>query len=121
MNMVNATLLGRVAAPARRRRPRGARGGVLEQRRIGGGSNGGISLGSGSSSNDPVSPDFAIAYIKRTLPKATDPNAITLEDDLRVQRVWNGPADVLVRERASPPAARRTSPRRSPARSRPTQ
>jgi hypothetical protein len=68
------------------------------------GPNSGISLGSGSSSNDPVSPDFAIAYIKRTLPKANDPNAITLEDDLRVQRVWNGPADVVLRESASPTA-----------------
>src|SRR3974390_1644731 len=72
-----------------------------------GSSNGGISLGSGSSANDPVSPDFAIAYIKRTLPKASDPNAITLQDDLRVQRVWNGPADVLVRARASPSASER--------------
>ncbi|HYM24924.1 MAG TPA: hypothetical protein VEU08_17025 [Vicinamibacterales bacterium] len=67
-------------------------------------SNSGIGLGSGTSSNDPVSPDFAIAYIKRTLPNPADPNAITLEDDLRVQRVWNGPADVWVRERASPTA-----------------
>lgn len=69
-----------------------------------GSSSGGISLGSGSSANDPVSPDFGIAYIERALPKTTDPNAITLVDDLRVQRVWNGPADVLVRERASPSA-----------------
>jgi hypothetical protein len=66
--------------------------------------NSGISLGSASSANDPVSPDFAIAYIKRTLPKAGDPNAITLNTDLRAQRVWNGPADVWVRERASPTA-----------------
>ncbi len=69
-----------------------------------GGGNSGISLGSGGSTNDPVSPDFAIAYIKRTLPKAADPNAITLVDDLRVQRVWNGTADVIVRESASPSA-----------------
>ncbi len=69
-----------------------------------GNSNSGISLGGGSSSNDPVSPDYAIAYIKRTLPKATDPNAITLVNDLRVQRIWNGPADVVVRESASPTA-----------------
>ena len=69
-----------------------------------GGSNGGISLGGSSSANDPVSPDFALAYIKRTLPVANDPNAITLVDDVRVQRVWNGPADVWVRERASPSA-----------------
>jgi hypothetical protein len=72
-----------------------------------GSSNSGISLGSGGSSNDPVSPDFAIAYIKRTLPKANDPNAITLQDDLRVQRIWNGPADVLLRERASPSASQK--------------
>ncbi len=69
-----------------------------------GGSNSGISLGSGSSSNDPVSPDYAIAYIKRTLPNPTDPNAITLVDDLRVQLIWNGPADVMLRESASPTA-----------------
>jgi hypothetical protein len=71
---------------------------------VSGGSNGGISLGSGSSANDPVAPDFAVAYIKRTLPNATDPNAVQLVDDLRVQRVWNGPADVWVREAASPSA-----------------
>jgi hypothetical protein len=70
-----------------------------------GGSNSGISLGNSGSSNDPVSPDFAIAYIKRTLPNPLDPNAITLEDDLRVQRIWNGPADVYVRQSASPSAS----------------
>lgn len=70
----------------------------------GAGNTSGIGLGSGSSANDPVSPDFAIAYVKRTLPNPADPNAITLVDDLRVQRVWNGPADVWVRERASPTA-----------------
>lgn len=69
-----------------------------------GSSNSGISLGTGGSTNDPVSPDFAIAYIKRTLPDPTDPNAITLVDDLRVQRVWNGPADVYLRDSASPSA-----------------
>ncbi len=68
------------------------------------GSNSGISLGNSGGSNDPVSPDFAIAYIKRTLPDPTDPNAITLVDDLRVQRVWNGPADVYLRQSASPSA-----------------
>ncbi len=105
MNMVNPTLLGRaqrllvVAALAALAAACSSSEGTA------GGSNGGISLGSGGSSNDPVSPDFGIAYIKRTLPKATDPKAITLEDDLRVQRVWNGPADVLVRERASPSAS----------------
>src|SRR5450432_1447060 len=70
-----------------------------------GGSNSGISLGNSGSANDPVSPDFAIAYVKRTLPDPNDPNAITLEDDLRVQRVWNGPADVYVRQSASPSAS----------------
>ena len=69
-----------------------------------GGSGGGISLGSGGSANDTVSPDFAIAYIQRSLPATTGANARTLADDLRVQRVWNGPADVWVRERASPSA-----------------
>ncbi len=70
-----------------------------------GGSNSGISLGNSGSGNDPVSPDFPIAYIKRTLPNPTDPNAITLVDDLRVQRVWNGPADVYLRQSASPSAS----------------
>jgi len=70
-----------------------------------GGSNSGISLGNSGSGNDPVSPDFAIAYIKRTLPNPNDPNAITLVDDLRVQRVWNGPADVYLRQSASPSAS----------------
>jgi hypothetical protein len=65
------------------------------------GNSGGISLGSGSSANDPISPDFAVAYIKRTLPNPTDPKAITLNDDLRVQENWNGPADVILRESAS--------------------
>jgi Hydrazine synthase alpha subunit middle domain/WD40-like Beta Propeller Repeat len=70
-----------------------------------GGSNSGISLGNSGSANDPVSPDFGIAYVKRTLPDPNDPNAITLQDDLRVQRVWNGPADVYVRQSASPSAS----------------
>ena len=51
--------------------------------------------------NDPVSPDFAVAYIKRTLPPATGNLTSTLTDDLRVQRVWNGPADVYMRANAS--------------------
>ena len=68
------------------------------------GSNSGISLGNSGSSNDPVSPDFAIAYIKRTLPNPNDPNAMPLEDDLRIQRIWNGPADVYLRQSASPSA-----------------
>src|SRR5208282_2754307 len=70
-----------------------------------GSTNSGISLGSGSSANDPVSPDYAVAYIKRTLPSATNPNAMPLDDDLRVQRIWNGPADVWLRESASPSAS----------------
>jgi hypothetical protein len=67
--------------------------------------NGGISLGSGSSQNDPVSPDFPIAYVKRALPSAANAAMMPLNDDLRVQRVWNGPADVWLRERASTTAA----------------
>jgi len=70
-----------------------------------GSSNSGISLGNSGSSNDPVSPDFAIAYIKRTLPDPNDPNAMPLTDDLRVQRIWNGPADVYLRQSASPSAS----------------
>lgn len=69
-----------------------------------GGSNSGISLGGGGSANDPVSPDFAFAYIKRTLPSTTSPTATPLQTDLRIQRIWNGPADVWLRERASPSA-----------------
>ena len=72
-----------------------------------GSSNSGISLGTGGSTNDPVAPDFSIAYIKRTLPNPADPNAITLQDDLRIQRVWNGPADVYLRDSASPSAPAR--------------
>lgn len=68
------------------------------------GSGNGVSIGSGSSSNDTVSPDYPIAYIKRTLPDPADPEAEPLEDDLRVQRVWNGPADVWLRERSAPSA-----------------
>ena len=65
--------------------------------------NGGISLGSNGSANDPISPDFAIAYVKRALPRSNDPQA-QLTTDLRLQQIWNGPADVWVRERASPSA-----------------
>lgn len=68
------------------------------------GSGNGVNIGSGSSSNDTVSPDYPIAYIKRALPDAADPAAEPLEDDLRVQRVWNGPADVWLRERSAPSA-----------------
>jgi hypothetical protein len=58
--------------------------------------------------NDPVSPDYPVAYIKRALPSTTDPNAKPLADDLRVQRgqkIFNGPADVFLRLQASPTAA----------------
>ncbi len=100
MNTVNATLLGRmqrllvVGIVAMLAAACSSSNGST-------GNSGGISLGSGSSANDPVSPDFAIAYIRRTLPNPSDPNAITLVDDLRVQEVWNGPADVYLRESAS--------------------
>ncbi len=75
---------------------------------MGGCSSGGLSratIGS-TAQNDPVSPDFAVAYIKRKLPAATAGGALstTLTDDVRVQRVWNGPADVYVRLSASPSA-----------------
>jgi hypothetical protein len=66
------------------------------------GSQSGISLGTGGSTVDPVSPDFAMAYIRRTLPNPSDPAAMPLQDDLRIQRVWNGPADVYIRQSASP-------------------
>jgi len=65
---------------------------------------GGVSIGSSSSANDPVSPDFAIAYIKRTLPAPGSATVAPLTDDLQVQCVWNGPAELWVRERASPSA-----------------
>ena len=63
-----------------------------------------ISLGNSGSANDAVSPDYAIAYIKRALAVAGSPNVQVLVDDLRVQRIWNGPADIWLRERASPTA-----------------
>jgi hypothetical protein len=63
-----------------------------------------ISLGNTGSTNDGAAPDYAVAYIRRTLPTPNDPNAIALVDDLRIQRVWNGPADVWLRERAAPTA-----------------
>ena len=65
---------------------------------------GGVGIGSSSSANDPVSPDYAIAYIKRTLPDPAAATAKPLADDLQLQCVWNGPAEVWVRERASPSA-----------------
>ena len=65
----------------------------------------GATLGK-TAQNDPVSPDFAVAYIKRRLPAvpAGGTAATTLVDDVRVQRVWNGPADVYMRLSASPSA-----------------
>jgi hypothetical protein len=69
-----------------------------------GGAGNGVAIGSGQSTNDPVAPDFPIAYVRRPLRDTTDPTVDPLEDDPRVQRVWNGPADVFVRERASPSA-----------------
>jgi hypothetical protein len=58
--------------------------------------------------NDPVSPDYPVAYVKRVLPSAADKNATPLADDLRVQRgkaIFNGPADVFLRLQASPAAS----------------
>ncbi len=65
---------------------------------------GDISLGNASSANDAAAPDFAIAYIRRSLPDPNNPNTTPLVDDLRIQRAWNGPADIWLRERASPTA-----------------
>ena len=65
---------------------------------------GSVAIGSSGSSNDPVSPDFAIAYIKRTLPDRASKTVKPLADDLQLQCVWNGPAELWVRERASPSA-----------------
>ncbi|MFO0335988.1 MAG: TolB family protein, partial [Pseudomonadota bacterium] len=72
-----------------------------------GSAGGGVAIGSPTSAGDPVSPDFPVAYIRRQLPDPADPDAEPLEDDLRVQRVWNGPADVFVRDRAAPSAFER--------------
>jgi Hydrazine synthase alpha subunit middle domain/WD40-like Beta Propeller Repeat len=63
-----------------------------------------------TAANDPVSPDYPVAYIKRTLPDLTaNPMALPLTDDIRIQRggnkVFNGPADVFLRAQASPAAA----------------
>jgi hypothetical protein len=66
----------------------------------------GVAIGSGQAANDPVAPDFAIAYVKRPLRDAADPNG-AFQEDPRVQRVWNGPADVYLRERATPSATER--------------
>jgi Hydrazine synthase alpha subunit middle domain len=65
----------------------------------------GATLGK-TAQNDPVSPDFPVAYIKRKLPAspAAGATGTTLVDDVRVQRVWNGPADVYMRLSASPSA-----------------
>src|SRR5215472_10550376 len=63
-----------------------------------------------TAANDPVSPDYPVAYIKRTLPNLTaNPMALPLTDDIRIQRggnkVFNGPADVFLRAQASRAAA----------------
>lgn len=72
-----------------------------------GGAGSGVAIGSGQSTNDPVSPDYAIAYVRRPLRDTSDPDVEPFEDDPRVQRVWNGPADVWFRERAAPSAVER--------------
>ncbi len=68
-----------------------------------GGSFSGATIGS-TTQNDPVAPDFAIAYIKRKLPAPNASLTTPLTDDLRVQLIWNGPADVYWRSSASPSA-----------------
>src|SRR5882672_12275580 len=59
---------------------------------------GGPSLGSGQGP-DPATVDFALAYVKRTLP--TDPMAMQLEDNAKVMRTFNVDADLYLRDRAS--------------------
>ena len=72
-----------------------------------GSSGNGVAIGSPQAASDPVSPDFPVAYVRRTLPDPADPEAEPPEFDLRVQRVWNGPADVFLRDRASPSSRER--------------
>lgn len=64
----------------------------------GDGSSGSIDIGSGQPS-DPGTVDFAIAYVKRTIPEN--------QDDLRQVRDAVPDADLYVRDRASPSAAER--------------
>src|SRR5688572_1425252 len=64
---------------------------------------GGPAFGS-SSQTDPGTVDFAIAYVKRTLPTPPD----TLQDDARELRTFNVDADVFVRDCASPTAPERS-------------
>ena len=65
----------------------------------GGGS--GPSLGSGQGP-DPATVDFALAYVKRTIP--ADPMAMQLEDNAKVLRTFNVDADLYLRDRAAPSA-----------------
>jgi hypothetical protein len=65
------------------------------------GGGGGPSLGSGQGP-DPATVDFALAYVKRTLP--TDPMAMQLEDNAKVMRTFNVDADLYLRDRAAPSA-----------------
>ena len=59
------------------------------------------SLGSGQGA-DPATVDFALAYVKRTIP--TDPMAMQLEDNAKVMRTFNVDADLYLRDRAAPSA-----------------
>src|SRR5262249_52377354 len=62
------------------------------------GGGGDPSLGSGQGP-DPATVDFALAYVKRTLP--TDPMAMQLEDNAKVMRTFNVDADLYLRDRAA--------------------
>ena len=67
-----------------------------------GGGGSGPSLGSGQGP-DPATVDFALGYVKRTLP--TDLMAMQLEDNAKVLRTFNVDAD-LYSEIVPPPSAR---------------
>jgi len=65
-------------------------------------SRGNIALGSGQSSNGQSS-DFAIAYIKRTLPTdSADLAALRAKDDVTLPRNYWSKADVYIRSAANP-------------------
>jgi hypothetical protein len=62
------------------------------------GGGGDINLGSGQAA-DPVTVDFAVAYVKRTVPREGD--------DLQSQRATAPDADLFIRDRASPSSTER--------------
>jgi hypothetical protein len=65
-------------------------------------SKGDVSIGGGQSV-DTTTADFAIAYVKRTLPTdPTDLDDLRAVDDLRQQRDFWTKADVYIRDKASP-------------------